>query len=257
MGISRKKTKKYLTGNHYSPYESDKNRNMNEWYTAYLSDSKRMYKQDGLTYTKIIYRFDFYQNSEYEKIVFIETPEPIKIGNILSDEQNREFVVSGFDMHIRFIDNIPEWFLKVIPIRVIGKTNFIGDYLTLKQNTTLKEAYSKAKSIYKNFMRGTCTFEYAREGDSWWFFSFYNFFITPANHHGQLLVKEAGGKSGFTEVLFGCLTGVQIYKKDAEVVLFGSGQIDKFSKMKNNSRLMTEEEVFSYRKNRRLKQHNH
>lgn len=257
MGISRKKTKKQITGNHYSPYESNENRNMDEWYSAYLSDPKRTYKQDGLTYSKIIYRFDFYQNGEYGKIVFIEAQELIKIGNILVDEHNREFVVSGFNMHIRFMDNIPAWYLKVIPIQILGKTSNIGDYLTLKQNITLKEAYCKAKRTYKKFMGGTCTFGSAREGDSWWFFSFYNFFTTPAPHHGQLVVREAGGKNGFCEVLFGCLSGIKISKKDANVVLFGSGQINELCEMKNNSRPMTEEEVFSYRKNRSPKQHKH
>ena len=128
--MKRKKQKTTL-GNFYSPYDSRTKYTMNDWYEVYQSDPEKFLVINGRIYSKIIHRSEIYIYDAPTLLVSFESTDELRIGDVLIDEQDREFTIRSFEM-IRFAGNVPAWCLKVSNIAVQGKDYFIGHYLTKK-----------------------------------------------------------------------------------------------------------------------------
>lgn len=119
-----------LFGKFYSPYMAEGKTSMNDWYEAYKTDPNKTVSIGGTVYSKVIYRCEFYGTSgtqEHTFIVLIDAVTPIKTGDTLVDEKGNEFAVEGFEM-LHF-NSIPEWFPKIMPMRIKGNVYDIGEYL--------------------------------------------------------------------------------------------------------------------------------
>lgn len=126
-----KKKQKTTLGNFYSPYYNCNEDTITDWYEAYQSDPDKFLEIKGRNYSKIIYRYEFYVYDIPTLLVGIESAEELRIGDILIDEQSREFSIKAFEM-LRFAGIIPEWYLKVSNIAIQGKDDAIGHYLSKK-----------------------------------------------------------------------------------------------------------------------------
>lgn len=124
-GVQTKTEQVY--GNRYSPYESKKSCDMTAWYKLYKLDPQRHLLKDGLKFSRIIDRCEFYQFPEPAFVVFMELSELLKIGDTLTDEHGNEFAVDSF-FHMQFSE-IPDWYPSVFPMVITGDSYEIGEYL--------------------------------------------------------------------------------------------------------------------------------
>ena len=124
-GVQTKSESMY--GNRYSPYESQKSRDMSSWCSLYKLDPQRHLLKDGLKFSRIIDRCECYLYPEPAFVVFIELSELLKIGDTLTDEHGNEFAVDSF-VHMQFSE-IPDWYPSVFPMVITGERYEIGEYL--------------------------------------------------------------------------------------------------------------------------------
>ena len=124
-GVQTKSESMY--GNRYSPYESQKSRDMSSWCSLYKLDPRRHLLKDGLKFSRIIDRCEYYLYPEPAFVVFIELSELLKIGDTLTDEHGNEFAVDSF-VHMQFSE-IPDWYPTVFPMVITGNSYEIGEYL--------------------------------------------------------------------------------------------------------------------------------
>ena len=197
-------------------------------------------------FSKIIFHTEIYSKNKRFLIVEFEPHEIIKIGDVLSDENGREYTVKSFGM-IRFSGEIPKWYFKMVSVLLESEHSDIGEYLCLHQNTTLKAAYNKAKNCYKRLEGTSGVCDRAWEGKDWYLFSFVNFFIHPRDGHGKLVSYEINGKKGYVEITYGGCLGILVKKKHATVTMMGSGQVEMYNELIVNGRKMTKRELFSFR----------
>ncbi len=127
----KKKKQKATLGNFYSPYDSGKEDTMTDWYEAYQYDPDKFLEINGKNYSKIIHRCELYFYDIPTLLVSFKSTDALQIGDVLIDEQDREFTIKSFEM-IRFAGNVPAWYLKVSNIAIQGKDYSIGHYLTKK-----------------------------------------------------------------------------------------------------------------------------
>ena len=116
-----------IYGNRYSPYESKKSRDMSSWCSLYKRDPQRHFLKDGLKFSRIIDRYEYYLYPEPAFVVFMELRELLKIGDTLTDEHGNEFAVDSF-VHMQFSE-IPDWYPSVFPLVITGNSYEIGEYL--------------------------------------------------------------------------------------------------------------------------------
>lgn len=128
MSTKKKKEKRKTLGNFHSPYESSQNTTMSEWFEAYKNDPEKEIVIDNIIYRKIIHRAEFYIYDEPSLLVDIEPTKEWRIGDILADEDGREFKIKSFAM-IRYSGDLPEWHLKISNILIQGQDYCIGNYL--------------------------------------------------------------------------------------------------------------------------------
>lgn len=127
--MSRKKQKhKSIFGNFYSPYMTEEKTNMDSWYyEGYKNDPDKRIVIGEKVFSKIIFRCEFYRGEPYSLEVFIDPPEPLRIGDVLVDEKGNEYTLKSVEM-IRFT-TIPEWYPRIAPLVISGTTYDIGEYL--------------------------------------------------------------------------------------------------------------------------------
>lgn len=123
--------KKELFKNFYSPYTEDDMETMDDWYERYLEDENRKILVNNKYFSKIIYRCEFHIKKDFCLLVAIEPQDKLYKGDVLIDECGNEFTIDGFEM-IRFSGNIPEWYSKIVPVSIVGKSYDIGEYLAKK-----------------------------------------------------------------------------------------------------------------------------
>ena len=131
------KKNKSLFGKFYSPYMAGDKVSMDAWYEDYKMDPTKTVTIGGMVYSKVIFRCEFYGThgtKEYTFIVLVDVFTPIKTGDTLVDEHGNEFVVEGFEM-IRY-NPIPEWYPRIVPMRIAGTTYDIGERLAKKVFST-------------------------------------------------------------------------------------------------------------------------
>ena len=128
-GVQTKSERMY--GNRYSPYESQKSRDMSSWCRLYKLDPQRHLLKDGLKFSRIIDRCEYYYYPEPAFLVFLELSELLKIGDTLTDERGNEFTVDSF-VHMHF-SKLPEWYPTVFPMVITGGSYEIGEYLGRKR----------------------------------------------------------------------------------------------------------------------------
>ena len=131
-GVQTKSERMY--GNRYSPYESQKSRDMNSWCSLYKLDPQRHLLKDGLKFSRIIDRCEYYLYPEPACVVFMELIELLKIGDTLTDEHGNQFAVDSF-VHMQFSE-IPDWYPTVFPMVITGDSYEIGEYLA-KQHSSV------------------------------------------------------------------------------------------------------------------------
>lgn len=127
-----KKNKKTRFGNFFSPYMTEEKTNMDAWYDDYKNDPEKTLIIDNCLYNKIIYRCEYYGKTPYSLIVFIDSIENLRLEDVLIDEKGNEYIIKGFEM-ISFT-KIPEWYPRTTPMRIVGSTYNIGNYLVKKPN---------------------------------------------------------------------------------------------------------------------------
>jgi len=223
----------------------------------YRADPKRMYLEDGCLFLKIIERMIFSGPESKNAMILFEHLEGVHPGCVLADERGNEFKVCSY-AEIRNGSDDARMFSSFHRFFVEGNIENMGEYVALIQNVTMKQAYTNAKRAYKKLFGGTCVLDQAWEGDHWWFFHFYNFFLHPAEAGGTLRPREAGGKFGYTQLESGGCLGVQVYKKGGSLRMLGSGQIGEYHELRNSRRkILTEEDVFYYRRSHKSPKYNH
>ncbi len=123
--------KKKIFDDFYSPYQESDSETMDDWYKAYLEDEERFITKDEYTFSKIIHRCKFSIKPGYRLLVVFEPQEVIRIGDVLIDEVGHEFTISAFEM-IRFAGEHSDWYLKAVPVSIVGESYNIGEYLRKK-----------------------------------------------------------------------------------------------------------------------------
>ncbi len=104
---------------------------MDDYYTAYKNDTDKHIDTDGIFFSKIISRCEFYLREDNILLVTFEPRGRIQTGDILVDEDDREFKVKGFEM-LRISGKIPEWYSKIVTVIIQGKDYTIGKYIAKK-----------------------------------------------------------------------------------------------------------------------------
>ena len=125
------KKRKTLFGKFCSPYAVTTEDTMTDWYDAYQSDLEKHWVSKGKTYSKIIYSCEFYAYDTPTLLVSFEPVDELRVGDVLIEEHDHEFVIKAFEM-IRFAGDVPKWYLKVSNIAIQGKDYSIGEYLSKK-----------------------------------------------------------------------------------------------------------------------------
>ena len=127
--------KKSLFGKFHSPYMTNDRDTVDNCYRAYKQDPLRKIEIDGHVYSKIICHCRFYGYEDYSYHIIWEPHTAIRRNDVLVDENGNEFVVRSLEM-IHFGCEIPEWYLKALPLVITGDSCEIGDYLTKKSNNS-------------------------------------------------------------------------------------------------------------------------
>ena len=120
-----------LFGKFHSPYMENDRSTVDECYRAYMQDPLGKIEIDGHVYSKIISSCRFYGYEDYSYHIIWEPHTEIRRNDVLVDENGNEFRMRSVEM-ISFIGEIPEWYLKAIPIVITGENSKIGSYLTKK-----------------------------------------------------------------------------------------------------------------------------
>ena len=118
--------------NLYSPYRKNQEETMEVWYERYLKDESRYLNLREYKYSKIVERSEFHVNLGFSLLVIFEPLEKIEIGDILMDEEGREFIIERFEM-MRFGWGLPQWAYKLVPVSIVGESYDIGEYLCKKK----------------------------------------------------------------------------------------------------------------------------
>lgn len=128
-----KRNEKASFGKSFSPYMTEEKIDINSWYEEFKNDPDKTTILNGCVYNKIIFRCEFYIAEPCSMIVFIDSPDILRLEDILMDENGNEYVIKGFEM-FRF-SQIPEWYPRITPMLIQGSTYNIGRYLTKKLTT--------------------------------------------------------------------------------------------------------------------------
>lgn len=120
-----------LFGKFHSPYMENDQSTVDDCYRAYKQDPLGKIEIDGHVYSKIISHCRFYGYEDYSYHIIWEPHTEMRRNDLLIDENGSEFRVRSFEM-ISFIGEIPEWYLKALPIVITGDNAEIGSYLTKK-----------------------------------------------------------------------------------------------------------------------------
>lgn len=123
--------RKVVLGKLCSFYDNGNGGTISDWYRAYRSDTQNRLWKNGLLYTKIIARCEMTIGTAEKVLVFIDFPEGLKVGDVLLDENDNEYLLEGFEM-IRLAVDVPDWYGKVAGVSLHGRNAAIGNYLTKK-----------------------------------------------------------------------------------------------------------------------------
>ena len=121
-----------LFGKFYSPYMKHNNSTIDDCYSAYKQDPDRTVEIDGHIYTKIISHCRFYGYEDFSFHIIWEPYTEMRRNDILVDENGNEYRVRSLEM-IHFGGEIPEWYLKALPMVITGSSEHLGSYLAKKQ----------------------------------------------------------------------------------------------------------------------------
>lgn len=120
--------RKTLFGKFHSPYIENDQSTIDDCYYAYKQDPLGIIEMDGHVYSKIISHCRFYGYEDYSYHIIWEPHNTIRRNDVLVDENGNRFSVRSFEM-IRFLGEIPQWYLKALPIVITGDCWDIGNYL--------------------------------------------------------------------------------------------------------------------------------
>ena len=118
----------HLLGEFQSSYASDTNDTVLHWLKAYKADPDKFLVLEDRKYSRIIHSCAFYAYEGTHLLVAFEPLEALRTGNVLVDEEGREFIVKSFE-EIRFAGQFPAWYADIPKIVVQGKDYTIGSYL--------------------------------------------------------------------------------------------------------------------------------
>lgn len=90
--------KKTIFSEYYSPYSRTGKESVEELYEWYLKDPNKIKKLNGYKYRRILSRCFFCPNKERRILIQYDPEEQLKLGNVLLDEKDREYVILAFEM---------------------------------------------------------------------------------------------------------------------------------------------------------------
>lgn len=123
--------RKVALGKLCSSYDNGNGGTISDWYRAYQSDTQNRLRKNGLLYAKIIAQCEMTIGTAEKLLVFINSPERLKVGDVLLDENDNEYLLEGFEM-IRLAVDVPDWHGKVSGILLRVRNAAIGNYLAKK-----------------------------------------------------------------------------------------------------------------------------
>ena len=122
---------KSLFGKFSSPYAKGNHFTIEECYCAYKQDANNLKVINNRKFTKIISSCKFYGYKDFSYYIVWESSEEIRLHDLLMDENENIFEVHSIEMP-HFSRDIPEWYLKALPLVITGTVCEIGNYLAKK-----------------------------------------------------------------------------------------------------------------------------
>jgi len=126
--MKKQKGNPFVLGERHSDYLLRENDTTDDLYERYCADPERIRSIDGQTYFRVMEWQLFRIRDQERLLVLSEVAHQVRIGDRVQDEDRRIFQVESFAM-IRFLSEIPDWYLKMGPLVLTGETNQIGRYL--------------------------------------------------------------------------------------------------------------------------------
>lgn len=132
-----------------APYSLDKDDSPQIQYERYMEDPDRHIEIDGIKFYKIICTYTMRMHGQQFIIAVVEKNMDGRIGDILADEDGREFPVT--EIETLRPDEITECCLKTTYLVLKVDSMKIGKYLAVKERHTVKNFLQKFKKLFHIF----------------------------------------------------------------------------------------------------------
>ena len=200
-------------------------------------------------YFRILDRFKFdTKSAQYSWVVFVKLQNNIKLGYVLTDEHSHLFHILDFP-HFRYLYKGCSLLDRGMMALLIGSdTPEIGEYLALHQNTSLKQAYQKAKHIYRRLFPLSYICIEARESRDWWLFKFHTFIPGDKPDGCSGSPFSFGPCRGWLPTIYGTMCGIRISKLDA---VARPVEPNMYAQLRACSQPLSFEALFAHRKKSR------
>lgn len=123
----------------HEPYRINENEDLTAAFRRYLDDPKQSININGVTFYHALYVV----RTSIKGISFIAALDNrmcLKINDKVSDEMGNIFTVGGFEM-FRFAGGIPEWFMHISHVCLLGNCEYPGEYFAkIVQNSDKENA---------------------------------------------------------------------------------------------------------------------
>ena len=116
----------------YTPYKVTESETLDEEYQRYLEDPEHIVEKDGRTYFRIVHAELITLEQKERFLVVLDRKLWDKKGDILLDEEGREFTITRVQM-LCFRNGIPMWYSHLDEVILKGDTKEIGHYLSRKE----------------------------------------------------------------------------------------------------------------------------
>lgn len=114
----------------YNPYSIGDSDRFDDIYIRWQNDDNSVIIINGINYYRAlqIVKFPYYKNGI---IIALSRVMNLKIGDIIVDENGNEYEIKCFEM-IRFVSDIPDWYMKISFAVVTYNSEKIGEYFAKK-----------------------------------------------------------------------------------------------------------------------------
>lgn len=129
-----------------APYSLDKDDSPQIQYERYMEDPERHMEIEGKEFYKIISTYTVRTRGQQLIIAVVENSMKGRVGDILADEEGREFPVTAIEA-LRPAE-MTECCHKTTYLVLKVESMKIGKYLTVKERRTLKNIFQKCKDFF-------------------------------------------------------------------------------------------------------------